>query len=184
MISNKQSSRAYTAFLVTWSFVVLTVTGLVLYVVPQGRVASWIHWSFGGLGRDGWSDVHILFGALFIATGILHLYFNWKPFKNYLAERVRGQLALKRELVTSTATTLVLVVLAILHVPPGSWLFDLNDAVKASWAQGPGNEPPFGHAEEAPLPTLAQRTGIDLPAGLAALRAAGLRVDDQRAPGR
>ena len=80
MVSNKQSLRAFVAFLVTWSFAVLGVTGLVLYVVPQGRVAFWTHWSLLGLGKTDWGNVHMLFGGVFIVTGILHLYFNWKPF--------------------------------------------------------------------------------------------------------
>ena len=39
MIKNKQSLRSPIAFSVTWAFVVLTVTGIVLYIVPQGRIA-------------------------------------------------------------------------------------------------------------------------------------------------
>ena len=31
--------------MLTWAFIVLAVTGLVLEVVPQGRVAHWTHWS-------------------------------------------------------------------------------------------------------------------------------------------
>lgn len=34
------TALAFAAFLATWSFVVLTVTGSVLYVVPQGRIAN------------------------------------------------------------------------------------------------------------------------------------------------
>ena len=63
MRKNKQSTRAVIAFLVTWSFAVLTVTGLMLYVIPQGRVAYWIQWSLLGLGKEGWRDVLILFGV-------------------------------------------------------------------------------------------------------------------------
>jgi len=158
--------------------VVLTVTGLVLYIVPQGRVAYWIHWSLLGLGKEAWGDVHILFGGVFIVTGILHLYFNWKPFKKYLAERVKGHLELKRELVTSLGATLLLTAGAIADVPPISWVFDLNDTLKASWENAPGHEPSFGHAEEVAMPALARRADFDLQAGLAVLRAAGIRIDD------
>lgn len=181
MIRNTQSSRAFTAFLVTWSFVLLTVTGLVLYVVPQGRIANWLDWSLAGLTKGGWSDVHILFGGIFIVAGAVHLYFNWKPFRNYLAKRAQGHLEVKRELVTSLAATVALTVGAIANVPPVSWVFELNDDIKAYWAQGPGQEPPFGHAEEVPLPTLAKRVGFDLDGALTTWRGQGLRVDDEPA---
>ena len=68
MRKNKQSARSLTAFLVTGSFLVLTVTGIVLYVVPQGRVAYWVHWSLAGMEKDQWAWAHMIFGALFIVT--------------------------------------------------------------------------------------------------------------------
>jgi hypothetical protein len=181
MVSNKQSMRSFIAFLVTWSFAVLTVTGLVLYVVPQGRIAFWTHWSLLGLGKERWADVHMLFGGVFIVTGVLHLYFNWKPFKKYLAERVKGRLELKRELITSLGATLLLVAAAIADLPPISWVFDLNGAIKDSWATKPGHAPPFGHAEEVALPALAKRTNFDLEAALGAFAAAGIGVAHPRA---
>jgi hypothetical protein len=178
MVKNKHATRAFIAFLVTWSFVVLTVTGLVLYVVPHGRVATWTFWSLAGLPRDGWADVHILFGAVFIVGGALHLYFNWKPFMSYLAERVSGHVALKRESLASLLATVLLIVAAVYAIPPVSWLFDLNDTVKSAWGRAPGHEPPYPRAEETPLPVLAKRLEFDRDAALAALKAAGLRIDD------
>lgn len=183
MIKNAHSTRAFVAFLVTWSFVILTVTGIVLYVVPHGRVGNWTFWTLGGLGKDGWADVHILFGAMFIVTGALHLYFNWKPFKKYLAERVRGHLAVKRELVTSLIATLLLTLGALFAVPPVSWLFDLNDWAKSAWSRAPGHEPPYARAEATPLPVLARRLDFDLDVALTALREAGIRIEDTQAHG-
>ena len=94
MMKNKHSTRSLIAFLVTWSFLVLTLTGIVLYVVPEGRVAYWVHWSLAGMGKDQWAWVHMMFGGLFIVTGITHLYFNWKPFKAYFAVYIRPLLQL------------------------------------------------------------------------------------------
>ncbi|WP_029131881.1 DUF4405 domain-containing protein [Sedimenticola selenatireducens] len=105
MIKNKQSLRSLIAFLVTWAFVVLTVTGIILYIIPHGRIAYWTHWSLAGLGKEQWGWVHMMFGGIFIVTGALHLYYNWKPFKKYLAERVRGKLNLSHELVASLLLT-------------------------------------------------------------------------------
>lgn len=181
MVKNKQATRAFVAFLVTWSFVVLTVTGVVLYVVPHGRVANWTFWSLGGLSKEGWTDVHLLFGVVFIVAGAVHLYYNWKPFKGYLAERARGHLALKRELATSLGATVLLIVAALLALPPVSWLFDLNDAAKSVWGSAPGQEPPYPRAEATPLPVLARRLELDLAAMRAALAEAGIPADDPAA---
>ncbi|KPK38319.1 MAG: hypothetical protein AMJ69_08725 [Gammaproteobacteria bacterium SG8_47] len=178
MISSKQGARSLTAFIVTWSFLVLTVSGIVLYIVPQGRVAYWVDWSLLGLEKTHWANVHMMFGGVFIAMGILHLYFNWKPFKKYLAARVSGHLEVTRELVASVVISLLIIVGAIADIPPVSWVFDLNEKVKAAWVTSPQYEPPFGHAEEVSLKTLAKRTDLDLPAAVQTLRAQGIKFQD------
>ena len=173
MLKNKQSSRSLIAFIVTWAFVILTVTGLVLYVVPQGRVAYWTHWSLLGLGKEQWGDVHMMFGGIFIVTGIIHLYFNWKPFKKFLADRVKGKLQLKQEFVLAMTFSVVIVVMSIFHIPPVSWVFDLNQTLKDSWVTSPELEPPFGHAEEVSLAGISRRMGLDIEQGVAALQREG-----------
>ena len=162
MIKNRQSMRSFIAFLVTWSFIILTVTGIILYIVPQGRIAYWINWNLFALDKTQWGELHMIFGGLFIGTGIWHLYYNWKPFKKYLSEKVSGHIKIKRELVTSLLLTFVIISASILRLPPVSWVFDLNGYIKDSWITSPALEPPFGHAEEVSLAALARRTGLDL----------------------
>lgn len=177
MRKNKQSFRSLIAFLVTWSFAVLTVTGIVLYIVPQGRVAYWVHWSLAGLEKAQWGWIHMMFGGVFIVTSILHLYFNWKPFKKYLADRVKGQLELKQEVFVATILTLVLIILSAFNLPPASWIITLNESIKQSWITSPELEPPFGHAEEVSLAGLTRRTNIDLEKAFQELKANGIQLD-------
>ncbi len=181
MLKNKHSARSLTAFLVTWAFVVLTVTGLVLYVVPHGRVAYWIHWSLAGMEKEQWAWVHMMFGGVFIVTGVLHLYFNWKPFKKYFADRIKGHLALKREVFIATALTVAIFIVSALNVPPASWVIDLNSAIKAGWVTLPELEPPFGHAEEVSVAALARRMHFDLDTALESLSAAGVNAEGPQA---
>ena len=179
MIRNKQSARALTAFLVTWAFLVLTVTGIVLYIVPQGRVAYWVHWSLGGMEKAQWGWVHMMFGGVFIVTGVLHLYFNWKPFKNYFAERAKGHFEMKREVFIASGLTIAIFIVSALNMPPASWVIDLNEQIKNTWVTSPELEPPFGHAEEMSLAGVSRRMNIDLNAAIDELRKAGLQVDSK-----
>jgi hypothetical protein len=180
VFKNKQSLRSFVAFLVTWAFVVLTVTGIVLYVVPHGRVAYWIHWALLGLEKDAWANVHMMFGGVFIAAAVIHLYYNWKPFKKFLAERVSGHFQLSRELVASVVLSAAVFVAAVAGLPPVSWVFDLNENIKDAWVTNPDLEPPFGHAEEVSLAGLALRMQLDLDAGVAELRRHGLKLNGPR----
>ncbi|MCB2099308.1 MAG: DUF4405 domain-containing protein, partial [Rhodobacterales bacterium] len=176
-MANKGFSwRSLVAFIVTWAFVIMTITGLVLYVVPQGRIANWTDWTLAALTKDDWAHVHMLFGGLFIVAGVLHLIYNWKPFKKYLADRVAGHLHLRQELVVSLIAAVLLLGTAVWQVPPVSWVFQWNDDIKDWWADRAGAPPPFGHAEEASLALLARQLGVDPDETLARLEAAGIRV--------
>lgn len=168
-----------TAFL---SFATLATTGLVLFVVPQGRVAYWSGWALLGLSKEQWAGVHTLLGLLFVVAGIVHVVLNWKPLVSYLKDRVRARVRL---LTPESALALVLTVAfaagAVLRVPPLSWVLDLGEAAKERAARTYG-EPPYGHAEQSSLATFASRADLDLAKARQLLEKAGMKVEgnDQR----
>ncbi len=168
------SLRALIALLVTWSFLALAVSSIVLYIMPHGRVAYWTDWQLLGLGKDAWSQLHLSFGALLIIAGSLHLYFNWHALVHYLATRVRGHLRLSKELIGSLLLTVLIGVGALTALPPFSWVFALNEAIKQSWIIRPELAPPFGHAERVSLRVLARRMDFELAAAMQALRRNGI----------
>jgi len=176
----RTSYRAMTSLVTAWAFVVSTLTGVVLYITPQGRIANWVEWDFLALTKEGWADLHIIFSVVFVLVGVAHLIYNWKPFKNYMADRVRdqngGHVHIKRTVYGSLIISAVFFFLSIYRLPPASWIFDLEDAIKASWVVTSAYEPPFGHAEGVSLSGFAQRQFIDLPSALAALNAVGIEV--------
>jgi Domain of unknown function (DUF4405) len=173
-------ARAFVAFTVAWAFLIATVTGVVLYIVPHGRVAYWTNWELAALNVDSWRDIHIMFGLVFVVGGIFHLYFNWKPFKHHLAERVAGQLHLRREIMVASIFAIFVLVSAIAQLPPVDWVFHLNDTVKGAWVTSPEFEPPFGHAEELSLAGFALRQRMNLEAAVAELRAKGVKFNSPR----
>ncbi len=180
----KTSYRAMTSLVTTWAFVIATVTGVVLFIMPKGRVAYWIEWELFALTKEAWGELHLIFAVVFVIVGVTHLIYNWKPFKNYLAERIKdsagSHVHVKKTVYGSLAIILVFFGLSIYNLPPASWVFDLEDAIKQSWIADPDFEPPFGHAEEVSLPGFSQRQFIDLNEALAALKAAGIEVPDKR----
>ncbi|MCU0293048.1 MAG: DUF4405 domain-containing protein [Thermoanaerobaculaceae bacterium] len=158
------------------SFMLLGVSGIVLYVTPQGRVADWAGWSLAGLGKDAWGDIHIAAAVLFLVAGIWHTVLNWKPIVSYLKDRSQRLRVVTPHFLAALVMTGGVVVLAGLDVPPVSWLLTLNDSLKESAARTWG-EPPYGHAELSSLKTLAGQTGLDAVQALELLRQAGMLVD-------
>ena len=72
-------ARKFVTFNVLFSFVILFLTSLVLYVIPgAGTVGPW---SFWGLNRGQWIDLHLISGLLMLAFCLWHLLINWKSLR-------------------------------------------------------------------------------------------------------
>lgn len=173
--------RAFVSVLTAWSFTVVVLTGLVLYIVPQGRIAYWVDWRFLGLTKTDWGNIHVVSVWVFAVFGALHLLlFNLTPFIKYLKRRAAGVLPVRPEFIAATAATALLVASAIWRLPPLSLLIDLSEHSKSAWIEGPDDEPPFGHAELLSLEALCRKTGIELERALTALEGAGVAVSSPR----
>ena len=154
--------RGLTSFFTLFGFLIMSITGLVLYVVPAGRIAYWTTWEMLGLTKTDWGNIHILSSILFIVAGGFHIYFNWKPLMYYFKEKARKGVRLGRELAITSVISIWIVVSAVWAIPPLSYLLDFNEWLKETWIVQNEYEPPFGHAELLSLKTFTQKMNIDL----------------------
>ena len=177
MSNRNWSGRAFTSLCSLVSFILLCLTGIILYIEPHGRVAYWIKWDFFGLEKDQWGSIHIFSGLLFLVAGGFHLYYNWKPLIKYLSGKIETALRYKRELVISSLILLWIVVSGIWSLPPLVYVTDLGETIKNSWVTSPELEPPFGHAELVSLKTFCKKQRIPLDQAMAELRKAGFKVN-------
>lgn len=143
------------------SFILLTLTSIILYIVPEGRVAYWSDWSMMGLSKPQWGDVHINLGFLFLAAGILHMYYNWKPMTAYMKNRARELKIFTPNFNVALLITLVFTIGTLVNIPPFSSILDFGISFKDAAADKYG-EPPYGHAELSSLTMFAKRTSLDL----------------------
>lgn len=171
--------RRFFTLLIFFSFLLMTISGLVLYFTPQGRIAYWVEWKFMGLTKDGWTDLHTVSWFLFLISSIFHIYYNWKPLINYFKGKIKEINFLSKEGIISILITLFLIFSGIFKIPPLGLLIDLNDYIKDSYSKKPNYEPPFGHAEEISLKVLAKRLNIDLIPALEELKKNGIKFKDE-----
>lgn len=162
-----------TAFL---SFIVMVVTGIVLYVVPQGRVAFWAEWRFLGGTKETWGAVHILIGLLFLLAGVLHIALNWKPMVSYMRDRAKQVKVFTPSFTVALLVTIIFTAGAAADLPPFSWVMHWNALIKDAQSRRFG-EPPYGHAELSSLKVFSDRVHLDLPLALELLSKKGLRVE-------
>ena len=76
----KFSWRGWTTFVVTISFIVDIISGVVLYIAPPGRIAHWTNWTVWGFDKEEWGAIHTIFGYVLLIIVGIHLYYNWKIF--------------------------------------------------------------------------------------------------------
>ena len=158
------------------SLVVLILNSIILYVVPEGRVAYWADWKFFGLTKGDWSAQHITVGVLFLVAGLLHIYFNWKPIVAYMKNRARQVKVFTGSFNVALALTALFVIGTYYNIPPMSTILDISESIKDSASVTYG-EPPYGHAESSSLKMFAKRENLDLDRSIELLGAEGITLD-------
>lgn len=169
------SLRKTVSLTLGFSFTVMTVTGLVLFVTPKGKVAYWSDWMLFGLSKDAWSHLHITSMVLMLVAGIWHIYYNWGPIVGYLKNRARKVTLFKPEFLAAAVLNILFVAGTLYGIPPFQTLIDLNDNVKQYWERTEGS-PPYGHAESSSLKAYSRFIGQDADAAMARLQSRGITV--------
>lgn len=173
----KFHKRGFVSQLTALSFLAITITGIALYIAPQGRVAYWTDWKLIGLTKTDWTNLHTVSWVLFLIAGSFHIYYNWKALMNYLFSKVAAAVSFKRELAISVLIFCFVLLSGIFQIPPLKYIIDLNDYIKNSWVKSKEYEPPFGHAEELSLRVFAKKMKIDLNLALQELKNRGIIVE-------
>lgn len=167
--------RKVTSLTATLSFILMLVTSIILYIVPQGRVAYWADWRLWGLTKEQWGEIHINVGLLFLLALCLHIYYNWKPLMAYLKDRAKRIKIFTPAFNMALVICLLAVAGTLLMLPPFSWVINVNASLKEAGAKKYG-EPPYGHAELSSLGNFTQKVGIDTVAARQRLETAGFKV--------
>ena len=153
--------KKITSLVMFWSMIMMTYTGIILYIAPHGRVAYWTNWELFGWSKDQFADVHTTFMVLFILTTILHIYYNWKPLTSYMKNEVKAFVFFTKEMMVAIGIVLVFLFGTLYSVVPFSSFLHFGEEMKESWVEK-SEEPPYGHAEESSLKDFAQKTGYDV----------------------
>ena len=175
MRKNKFKFRAFTALIVLWSFILESVTGIVLYIVPPGRIAHWTNWKLLGFTKEQWGALHTIFGYIFLIFAVIHIYYNWKPILNYIKKKVKTGLRMRMELSVSLAITILVFVATAISLPPFSTVMDFGTKMKNSWEES-RQEPFVPHAEEMSLEEFIGQIKISQSEALELLKNKGIKV--------
>ncbi len=166
---NKNFMRQLAGLILFFNALIIIITGVVLFIMPHGRIAYWINWKLLGLNKDQWSDIHIISALLFIVAMFFHMALNWRAFLNYFSYKKLSPLVL------ASIITILAIVLTIYNLPPVKQIVYLEKSIKKSW-ETKDNHPPIPHAEKLSLAKLCKFANIPPKEALKKLREKGWKV--------
>jgi hypothetical protein len=130
--------RAFTSVLAGLSFILMVVTGLVLFIAPSCRIARDTSWTVLGHDKDQWVAVHVWLSIAFTIASVIHIYLNWKVLISYFKSKVRKGWAFRAEWLAALAICAVLYAGSAAEVPPFSSVMAWKETFKHPEGEGSG----------------------------------------------
>jgi|GEM_PF-1669609 len=129
-MKKKFNFRGFISLFIVILFLIMSFSGIVLYVSPSGRAAEQAGWSLLNLSKLQWQTVHTIFTFVFIAAAMFHLFFNWRPLLAYFRRKINLSIRLRKEFLGAFGITIVLFILVLSNIPPFSNVMELRDYFK------------------------------------------------------
>lgn len=171
------SWRAFFSVLMALSFIGMTFTGVILFVVPPGRIANWTGWTLLALTKHQWIGLHDWFSIIFVVASAFHVYLNWNLFVSYFKNKISKAFAFRAEWVLALVICAAVFLGTLGDVKPFSSLLAWSESIKHNW-ESPQRSAPIPHAELLTLTELAEQVrGVDIETMLTNLKAWGIEVE-------
>ncbi len=123
----KLANRVLVSMMTVASFFLMTASGIVAYVVPHGRIAYWTDWSFLGLSKTNWADIHISGSLFFVVACVFSPFLQLETFDRLFREqKQRRSKPQKGNLSTTFAVLGLLIISSIYRIPPLSYALGLE----------------------------------------------------------
>lgn len=133
--------QIFTSFNLLFSFLIMLLSGLVLYFKPEGSVARWLDWRFLFLTKSNWESLHTIFSFLFTIFAFIHImkvhlgnFFLYISRRNHFA---------RRELFLALAIFAIVLIGTSLQFKPLQAVYEFGNELSENWKQtysDPGDE--------------------------------------------
>lgn len=132
---NKSFSwRAFISFGLFISFIMLLVSGVILYAGPSGKGTPGVVWEIIGLTKQGWQKQHIIFGFAFSILSLFHLSaMNWKAFFSYLKAKATAGINRPAEIAVIVVLALFFGIGTNFDIKPFSSVLNIGKTISKSW---------------------------------------------------
>jgi len=127
--------RKITSFVMLYSFLIMVLSGIMLFISPFGRLSMMIQWEFLGLDKMQWQALHLIFMLIFTLAGLLHIFYNYKAIKNYLKSKSKKIVVFTTAHSIAIAVTAALFYVTISHMEPFESFVKMNKSFNDYWTK-------------------------------------------------
>ncbi len=123
--------QIFISFNLLFTFLVMFLSGVILYFKPEGSVARWIDWEILFIDKSTWESLHTVFSFLFLAFALLHIIKIHLPniaFYLHTKSQRTG-----RELYFSVVISVVFLMGTALTIKPFSYVYEAGNYLSDSW---------------------------------------------------
>jgi len=171
--------KKITSLTMLLSIVVMTYTGVMLFIAPPGRIANWANWEIIGLSKEQYAQIHTSFMVLIVFMTILHLFYNWKPITSYMKNNAKQMVVFTKDMLVAVLLTFVFLIGTLNGFVPFSSFIEFGDGIKNSWEKDYGTAP-YSHAELSSLKSFSKKLGFDIVQSEEILKANNITFDSSQ----
>lgn len=177
-MKQKFSWKSFVSFSLAWSFLIILISGIVLYIAPPGRVSNWTNWMLFGFTKAGWQAIHTIFSYSFVILSVFHLFsFNWKVFIYYFTSKATQGINKRRELLFSAGLIAIVFLGTHFKIQPFKAVMDFGEWTTESW-EVKEEQAPIPHAEILTIKELSGKyVKMSADSILLLLKQKGLKAD-------
>jgi hypothetical protein len=170
--------RVFVSYLLFFTFILSALSGVVLFLRPEGTLAAWSGWSTLGLDKKGWEALHAVAIVVFLFGALAHLAFHWRTLLAYCRRKTAPGASMPRgELAVALLLSGLVLAAALGRWFPARVITDLRAWFKDG-AGGGRVRPPVLDAGMRTLAELCPLLGMAEPRLLSIARRAGIRVEN------
>lgn len=127
--------RKITSFIMLYSFIIMVLSGTMLFISPFGRLAMMIQWEILWLDKMQWQALHLIFMLIFTLAGLLHIFYNYKAIKNYLKSKSKKIVVFTQAHIVALAVTGALFYATVEHMEPLESFVKMNKSFNDYWTK-------------------------------------------------
>ena len=172
-----KSFRKATSLTLGISFLIMSYTGIILFIVPKGKVAYWVDWHLFGLSKEQYGELHTTSMVVMLIFSGLHIYYNWSAIINYMKNKTKKISFSGKDFLIAISINIFFIVATLFMLPPVYSIIKMENKIKDNWTMKYG-EPPYGHAEESSLKVFTKKVGLNFDEAVEKLKNKGIKFKD------